>query len=54
MDIFRMIETAKTKNASDLHLAAGNVPLIRVDGELTRVDMPTPLPGMKYKRCSCK
>jgi len=43
MDIFRMIETAKTKNASDLHLAAGNVPLIRIDGELTRVEHANPL-----------
>jgi len=43
MDIFKLIEFAKSKNASDLHLAAGNVPLIRIDGELTRVENINPL-----------
>jgi twitching motility protein PilT len=43
MDIFKLIEFTKSKNASDLHLAAGNVPLIRIDGELTRVENINPL-----------
>ena len=43
MDIFKLIEFAKAKKASDLHLAAGNVPLIRIDGELTRVENINPL-----------
>jgi len=31
MDIFEVLATAKAKNASDLHLSAGNPPLVRVN-----------------------
>jgi twitching motility protein PilT len=38
MDIFELLTIAKSKNASDLHMSAGNPPLIRVNGNLTRID----------------
>jgi twitching motility protein PilT len=43
MDIFNIIEFAKSKNASDLHLSAGGPPLIRVDGALENIDLGYPL-----------
>jgi hypothetical protein len=30
----------KEQNASDLHLSTGNPPMLRIHGELVRVDMP--------------
>src|SRR5438874_6755690 len=30
----------KEQNASDLHLATGNPPMLRIHGELVRIDMP--------------
>jgi twitching motility protein PilT len=38
MDIFKLLEIAKSKNASDLHLSEGSPPLMRVDGKLMLVD----------------
>jgi twitching motility protein PilT len=38
MDIFELLTIAKSKNASDLHMSTGNPPLIRVNGNLTRID----------------
>ena len=35
-----MIEMMRAKNASDLHLRAGNRPFIRVDNDLTPLDLP--------------
>jgi twitching motility protein PilT len=43
MDIYKCIEVARSQNASDLHLAAGSLPLIRVDGMLTGIDYFNPL-----------
>lgn len=37
MDIMQLIETAKSKKASDVHLSANSPPLFRIDGVLTRV-----------------
>lgn len=34
MDIFSMVSIAKERNASDLHLSAGSVPMVRVRGQL--------------------
>src|SRR5436190_23182196 len=31
----------KEQNASDLHLATGNPPMLRIHGELVRIDMPS-------------
>lgn len=40
MDITELLAFAMKNNASDLHLSAGMPPLIRVDGDMRRVDMP--------------
>ena len=37
MDIFELLAVAKAHHASDLHLSVDSGPLIRVDGELTRI-----------------
>lgn len=42
MDIFKCIEVARSKSASDLHLSADSLPLIRVDGMLTCIDSINP------------
>ena len=42
MDVTDLLRYTVEMGASDLHLKAGNVPFIRVDGELT----PTPHPAM--------
>ena len=43
MDIFELLAIAKSKNASDLHLSADSLPLIRVDGMLKHLDNYPPL-----------
>ena len=43
MDIFELLNIARSKNASDLHISAGNPPLIRINGNLTRIDNYIPL-----------
>ena len=43
MDIFKLLTIAKSKNASDIHLASGSSPLIRVDGELRHINNVNPL-----------
>ena len=40
MDIMGLLAFAMKNNASDLHLSAGMPPVIRVDGDMRRVDMP--------------
>ena len=37
MDIFELIETVKSKGASDLHIAVGSPPLMRVKGDLAKL-----------------
>jgi twitching motility protein PilT len=43
VNIFEWIAVAKSENASDLHLAVGSLPLIRVKGDLIRIDSYVPL-----------
>jgi twitching motility protein PilT len=46
MDIFSLLDSAKSKNASDLLLSANNLPLIRVDSALEKLENGGPLsPG---------
>ncbi len=40
MDVAELLRYAVERRASDVHLTAGNVPFIRVDGEL----LPAPFP----------
>ncbi|WP_372724273.1 type IV pilus twitching motility protein PilT, partial [Immundisolibacter sp.] len=40
MDITELLAFTVTNNASDLHLSAGMPPMIRVDGEIRRIDLP--------------
>lgn len=40
MDITELLAFSVKNRASDLHLSAGMPPLIRVDGEIRRIDMP--------------
>ncbi|MFJ4065540.1 type IV pilus twitching motility protein PilT [Pseudomonas sp. NPDC089996] len=40
MDVTDLLALALDAGASDLHLAAGEVPMLRVDGELRRMEMP--------------
>nr|WP_302982604.1 type IV pilus twitching motility protein PilT [Plesiomonas shigelloides] len=49
MDITELLAFSVKHNASDLHLSAGNPPLIRVDGEVRRVNMPV-LDGREVRR----
>jgi len=41
MALSRLLERAIHERASDLHLSTGQPPLLRVDGELQRLDAPT-------------
>ena len=43
MDIFKWVAVAKSEAFSDLHLAAGSPPPIRVKGDLIRIDSYVPL-----------
>ena len=40
VDIEQLLEFANRNNASDLHLSAGMPPIIRVDGDVKRINMP--------------
>ena len=40
VDLAQLLALAVSRNASDLHLSAGVAPMIRVDGEVARIDMP--------------
>src|SRR5690606_17099486 len=40
MDVTELLARAVGMGASDLHLAAGEVPMLRLDGELQRMDLP--------------
>jgi twitching motility protein PilT len=40
VDIAQLLAFAVKNNASDLHLSAGVAPMIRVDGDMKRVNMP--------------
>ena len=43
MDIFKLIEIAKSRNASDIHLSADSPPLLRIDGALTQIKNFAPM-----------
>ncbi|GAJ15192.1 unnamed protein product, partial [marine sediment metagenome] len=43
MDVFLLLQAAKLKNASDLHLVVASPPLLRVNGSLESVNGTTPL-----------
>jgi twitching motility protein PilT len=43
MDIFSLLRTAKSKDASDLHLVVASPPLLRVNGSLEVIDGIAPL-----------
>ncbi|MEX5350165.1 PilT/PilU family type 4a pilus ATPase [Pseudomonas juntendi] len=40
MDVTDLLARAKAVGASDLHLAAGEIPMLRLDGQLQRLDLP--------------
>src|SRR5208282_4344238 len=41
VDIAQLLAFAVKNNASDLHLSAGMPPMIRVDGDVKRINMPS-------------
>ncbi|MGE8322313.1 MAG: type IV pilus twitching motility protein PilT [Pseudomonas sp.] len=41
MDVTELLALAVDAGASDLHLAAGQIPMLRLDGELQRMALPT-------------
>ena len=45
MDVTDLLARAVAVQASDLHLAAGQTPMLRLDGELQRMAMPPRAPG---------
>ena len=49
MDIFELIEAVKSKGASDLHIAVGSPPLMRVKGNLARMEDYAPLTSEDVK-----
>ena len=40
VDIAQLLAFAVKNNASDLHLSSGVPPMIRVDGDMKRINMP--------------
>ena len=40
VDVAQLLSFAVKNNASDLHLSGGVPPMIRVDGDIKRVNMP--------------
>ena len=40
MDITELLSFAVKNNASDVHLSAGLPPMIRIDGDIRRINMP--------------
>ena len=40
MDIIQLLSFGVKNKASDLHLASGSPPMIRVDGEIRRINLP--------------
>ena len=41
MDITELLAFTAQQNASDLHLSAGLPPMIRVDGDIRRINVPS-------------
>ncbi len=44
IDIVELLKFTVDSNASDLHLNAGSPPMVRVDGEMRKIDVPDLLP----------
>lgn len=44
MDISEVLTFANERGASDLHISSGEPPIVRIDGDIQKIDMP-PLPG---------
>ncbi len=44
MDIGKILAFASEKGASDLHISSGEPPIVRIDGDIQKIDMPS-LPG---------
>ncbi|MCK5761162.1 MAG: type IV pilus twitching motility protein PilT, partial [Candidatus Delongbacteria bacterium] len=44
-DIVELLETCVQEGASDLHICAGSPPVIRIDGELVRLNHPVLMPN---------
>lgn len=49
VDIARLLTFAVEQGASDLHLSAGESPMVRVRGDLTRVDLPPLTPDEAHR-----
>ena len=45
MDLTRLLRLSIKEQASDLHLSAGLPPILRVDGDMIRTDLPVLLPN---------
>ena len=45
MDITELLTFSAKNNASDLHISSGEPPMIRVDGDIKRIN----LPAMEHK-----
>ena len=45
MDLTRLLRLSIKEQASDLHLSAGLPPILRVDGDMIRTDLPVLLPS---------
>ena len=43
MDIAELLAFSVKNNASDLHISAGLPPMIRVDGDIRRINVPAPV-----------
>src|SRR5436190_23895898 len=41
MDVTELLEFTVSNHSSDLHLSAGMPPMIRVDGELRKINVPS-------------
>ena len=52
VDIAQLLAFAVKNKASDLHLSAGLPPMIRVDGDMRRINMP-PLDAQGSARAWC-
>jgi twitching motility protein PilT len=49
MDITELLAFSAKQGASDLHLSAGLPPMIRVDGDMRRINVP-PLEHRRFMR----
>lgn len=50
MNIQQLLEEVVKREASDLHLTVGSMPIVRVDGELTPIEETIPLSGEEVEK----